>query len=120
MKDNYRDLIEDLLTAGMDSEAIYKEAKRMEEAKTAAKARIVEKARQTVVDAYVAYVQALTGDTVDKNFKTDLLDYIKTMEKALEKPVTREKETCGGSCSCKKNTKAGDPIADFLKEIGAL
>ena len=120
MKDNYRDLIEDLLTAGMDSETIYKEAKRMEEAKTAAKEKIVTKARETAVDAVIAYVQALTGDDVDKDFRSDLVDYIKTCEKAIEKPVTREKETCGGFCSCKKNTKATDPIADFLKEIGAL
>ena len=121
MKDTYKDMIEDLLAAGMTADSIYEEAKRMQEAKDAAKVKLVDMARNTAVDAVIAYVQALSGDTVDKNFKADLIDYLKTCEKAIEPKVTREEKKCCGQCTCKtKSTKAADPLADFLKEIGAL
>ena len=83
--------IEELINSGLTPEKIFAEAKRIQEAKVAADAKIKEKitaAKNKVVDSLVEYGELITGETLTAAEKKDLAN---TLDELTEEFVNMKK-----------------------------
>ena len=118
----YMEEIEKLLADGATPDEIYAEAMRIAEAKEAAatkKKEIIAEKRKTVVQAFLEYMETLTGKEASAECAKDMERDLKEMEERANMMLDAIKEVKTPAANKREKTDE-EKIAEFLKKIGAM
>ena len=111
----FEDLINDLVDYDLD-EIVTAVNKRREEIAAEKRAKEVAAARDTLINAFDDYIDALTDQEMEEKDREFLIKQFQTMEKAIEAGGATPK--CDCKCKDKTDTDWDKILSEFLKSIG--
>lgn len=120
--------IEKMIAAGATPESIYKEALKAVEAQNRAKMQAkkdatakqkMADARKKMVDAFASYVEAVTGEKVDRGHYATLEEQFAEIENLIIQLEKLKKERAEKPAP-KKEMTDDEKLYKFLEELGAI